>query len=203
MSDKKLIQSLGGQDMATITEEILIELYSKRGLTDKKIADIYNVDRTSVAHLRKKYNIPSNINIELSIEKVIYKLAEFGFDIDNQNEIDKTSHFDLLLDQSIKIEVMSAGAIFDNTFRFPLTSKKENGHVESSNRIKLSNNRSRKLYRNTCDYIVCYGFYNNCDLYWIIPSNDINDTLQTISLPIDSSNSKYNRYKNAWDLIKK
>lgn len=167
--------------MSLITEEKLKELYSKRGLTDREISEILNVDRTCIVHLRKKYNIPTkHKTIELSVEKVIHKLTELGFTIENKNKVDKTSIYDLLLDGKIRIEIMSATVSYDNTFRYPLTDKADNNHVESSYRIKLSNNRSRKLYRNTCDYIICYGVHNSIDYYWIIPSNEISDTLQTI-----------------------
>lgn len=189
--------------MPIITKDKLFELYKINKLTDKEIAKMYNVDRTYIVHLRKRYNIESNNSLMMkSLKAVISQLELQGVKVKNLKEKDKTSTYDLLINDKIKIEVMSSSKLMnDGCFTFSLTCKEELNILESNDRVRLNNKRFRKLFRKTCDFIVFCGFHEENVVFWVIPSNELKDDLQVLSLRPYSKTSKYNKYLDAWDLI--
>lgn len=189
--------------MPIITKDKLFELYKINKLTDKEIAKMYNVDRTYIVHLRKRYNIESNNSLMMkSLKAVMAQLECQGVEVKNLKEKDKTSTYDLLINDKIKIEVMASSKLMnDGRFTFSLTCKEELNITESNDRVRLNNKRFRKLFRKTCDFIVFCGFHEENAVFWIIPSNELKDDLQVLSLRPYSKTSKYNIYLNAWGLI--
>lgn len=189
--------------MTVITKDKLFELYKINKLTDKEIAKMYNVDRTYIVHLRKRYKIePNNLLMMKSLEAVIQQLEHRGVAVKNLKEKDKTSTYDLLVNDKVRIEVMASSKLVCNShFKFSFTYREELNPKESSYRIQLNNKRFRKLFRKTCDFIVFCGFNGENTLFWVIPSNELKDDLQCLSLRPYSKTSKYNKYLDAWDLI--
>jgi hypothetical protein len=185
-----------------ITEKLLNHLYHKRGLSDSEIASFIGVDRTHIVHLRKAYEIATRKSVgEIGEKYVEGKLKSKGHEVKNMNDYDKTALFDLLVSDLIRIEVKTSSAI-NGSFRFVLTNKPECEHVESDHRIFLKNGRSKKLYRKTCDYIVCLGIRGKTVYPYVIPSYLIPDTLQNITIT-PSKENKYSEYFQKWDQIKK
>ncbi|MFE8704109.1 hypothetical protein ACFYKX_26430 [Cytobacillus sp. FJAT-54145] len=185
-----------------ITRKLLKHLYTKRGLSDSEIASFIGIDRTAICHLRKAYDIKTRKSVgELGEEYVIKKLTALGCEVKNLNEQDKTSLYDLLVNKVLRIEVKTASDL-NGTFNFSLTNKPECNHIESDHRIFLPNGRSKKLYRKTCDYIVCVGIKGKQVYPFVIPSKDIPDNLQNIRIRPKRSH-KYNEYFQKWEYIKK
>jgi hypothetical protein len=185
-----------------ITEMLLKHLYQKRGLTDSEIANFIGVDRTAIVHLRKSYEIPTRKGIgEIGEQYVAGKLRRNGHEVKNMNDHDKTSLFDLLINDRIRIEVKTSSDI-NGRFHFSLTNKPECENKESDHRIFLKNGRSKKLYRKTCDYIVCLGVRGKTVYPYVIPSNLVPDRLQNIIIA-PAKNNKYSEYFQKWDQIKK
>jgi hypothetical protein len=185
-----------------ITKKLLKHLYHKRGLSDLEIANFIGVDRTNVVHLRRAYEIAARKGIgEIGENYVEGKLKRDGHVVRNMNNDDKTALFDLLVDDLIRIEVKTSNDI-NGRFHFTLTNKPECEHVESDHRIILSNGRSKKLYRKTCDYIVCLGVKGKRVYPYVIPSSVIPDRLQNIVIN-PSRSHKYSEYFQKWKQIKK
>jgi len=187
-----------------ITKEKLVDLYTNQKYTDADIAKQYNLDRTSIVRLRQKFDIqPNNSLLEQSLTTVITKLESLGYHCLNLKLKDKTASCDLLVNNKIKVEVTAASNLNgDGTFKFSFTYPENKNYIESDFRIQLPNKKFKKLYRLTCDYIICIGNHNSEIFYWIVPSNDLPDTLQTLSLTPYAKKSKYKKYENAWNLLK-
>jgi hypothetical protein len=185
-----------------ITEKLLKHLYVNRGLSDAEIASFVGLDRTAIVRMRNSFEIVARKSLgEVGEEYVEEKLRELGHDVRNMNGHSKTSIFDLLADGGTRIEVKTAKNT-NGSFVFSLSNKEECNQIESDYRIRLTNGRTRKLYRKTCDFIVCVGIKNNTFYPYIIPSSEINDKLQGIRIS-PSINTKYAHYYQQWDQIKK
>lgn len=189
--------------MAIISEPLLKRLYMERGLTDREIANFMGFDRNYISKLREMYGIETRENTGTKGERYVKrKLASLGFLVKDMNEKNKTSSFDLLLNNKIKIEVKTALINDSDCYKFQLSEKEENQNIISQNRIKLANGRTRKIYKNTCDFIVFVGIRGSSVISLIIPSGEINNKLQTLSFPA-SGKSKYRQYLNNWEQLKK
>lgn len=187
-----------------LNREILEELYIQKGLTDLEIAKQYELDRTAIVHRRKAYGIKSrNKTVTPSVNLVKEKLLELGYQVTNLKDTDKTAPYDLLLNGKIRVEVVAAGVTNDNSFKFLFGSSAKRELIESENRIQLSNGRFKKIYRKTCDFFVFCGIENTDVYYWIMPSDELPDTMQTLSLTIPPSQSKYEPYSDAWYLLER
>ncbi len=187
-----------------LNQKILDHLYTNMGWSDKDIGIFFGVDRTAVVHLRKKHCIKTRKSIgEIGEEFVIKQLEELGHQVLNLNSKDKTAPYDLLIDGHIRIDVKTSKEL-NNRYFFCLTEKEANGNKESENRIRLDNNRTKKLYRKTCDFLILIGMRENQFDSYIVPSGDLPDKLQGIAVLINAaSKSKYNSYKEEWNLLKK
>ncbi|MCK6203940.1 hypothetical protein KZX50_00565 [Bacillus infantis] len=189
--------------MAKLDEKIIREMYEIEGLTDQEISEEFSCDRTTVVHFRKNHGISTrNVKTDVASELVLENLLKMGLDAKNAKLNDKTYPVDILIDNQIRIEVKSAVLLeSEGCYKFLFTEKEDNQNIESENRIKLANGRTRKLLSKTCDFIVFVGFNDADPDFWIMPSNILSDTMQTISLLPYSVMSKYNKYKNAWRLL--
>ena len=187
---------------ALLSKKLLNHLYEIRGFSDSEIANFIGVDRTSVVHARRRFDIPTRKSLgEIGEEYVKKKLERLGFRVKNLNSQDKTSLFDLLVDGRIRIEVKTSSD-YNGKFTFSLTNKEECRNIESRHRVILPNGRTRKLYRLTCDFIVCVGIKGKQVYPFIIPSNEISDTKQSISITPKKGNM-YTEYFKLWEQIKK
>jgi hypothetical protein len=198
-----LIHREGDEEMSVgLTEKLLRHLYISRGHSDAEIAAFIGVDRTSIVHLRQSYDIETRKSLgELGVSYVMRKLKSLGYLVKNMNEKDKTSLFDLLVNDHLKIEVIT-GKEIKGCFTFTLTNNEECKHIESDHRIRLPNGRTRKLYRKTCDFIICVGVKGESVYPFIIPSEAISDQLQTIKIR-KTKETKYAHYFKKWGQIKK
>ncbi|XKH51333.1 hypothetical protein LG275_03810 [Chryseomicrobium palamuruense] len=187
-----------------LNQETLEDLYIQKRLTDREIAKLYELDRTSIVHRRKAYGIKTrNKIVTPSVNLVKQKLLELGYQVTNLKDTDKTAPYDLLLNGRIRVEVVAAGVTNDNSFKFLFGSSSKRELIESEYRIQLPNGRFKKIYRKTCDFFVFCGIENSDVYYWIMPSGALPDTMQTLSLRIPPSQSKYECYADAWNLLKR
>jgi len=189
---------LGGTGL---TKEILIRLYTKLGKTDQEIADFLDVDRTTIVHNRKKLGIEARKNSgQIGEALVIRKLARWGFKVQDMNEKDKTSLYDLKLDNHIRIEVKTA-KMFEGRFSFTLSNKKESNCIPSEHRVVTPKGRTVKIYRKTCDFVILVGLAPEKVHYYIVPSSFIEDGTQSICF-LEKANHKYKQFENQWKLIR-
>jgi hypothetical protein len=187
-----------------LSQQTLNRLYVELGKTDKEIADFFNVDRTTIAKQRQSFSIPSRITVgEIGEQKVVKKLRELGHRVIDMNKADKTSPFDLLVDNNIRIDVKASSISHTDRFYFTLTDRPEKGCVESETRIRLPNGRTRKVYRNTCDFIIAVGMSKRNDYMFIIPSSHLPNDMQTFSIPKRYRGNKYEKYFEAWNLMRR
>lgn len=185
-----------------ITKDTLLDLYIDKGMTDLEIAKFFNVDRTFIVHKRKEFGIVKESLHEQVIPIVEQCLKKRGHIVKYLKEHNKTYNIDFLVDGEIRVKVMTSSGSEDGRYLFTLTSQEKHKNIESINRIQLKNGRFRTLYRNICDFIIFVGVKNNDYFYWIVPSSDINDKLQTVATRTNLEN-KYYKYFESWDLIKK
>ena len=70
-----------------ITPAGLRRLYCDLHKTDSEIAEFFKVDRTTIGHMRKVYNITTRKSIgEIGEEMVIKELKSRGYKVRNMNE---------------------------------------------------------------------------------------------------------------------
>ncbi len=188
-----------------IYKRLLNRLYADLGKTDSEIADFFGCDRTTIVHLRKKYNINARKSTgKIGEEMVLKELKSRGFSVKDMNKKDQLHVFDLLLDDEVRIEVKSAKVSDNGYFYITFTEKSGNQNVVSDTRIQLGNGRTRKLYSETCDFIICAGLAKEIVHFWVVPSEAIPNNRQSIALPENPFvNSKYKVFRENWELIKK
>jgi Homeodomain-like domain len=193
----------GGKQMgqAILTKEELYIQYVELGKSDREIAKELGVNRTTITHLRHKYQIPARKSIGTIGELLVKnELEKRGYEIEYLKEKCGISPYDFLVNGKIRIQTLSAVFKGKKAY-FALTDKKEINCKESDIRIRLRNGRTRKIFRKTCDFLVFVVLENEKPHYWIIPSDIIEDHVQGISLNPYSKRAKYDIYKNAWNLI--
>ena len=188
--------------METLNHENLIQWYTQERKTDRQIAELCGVTRTAVVHARKKFNILSNmVQGRQGVSSVCQELLTRGHLVVDKRSENGLHSFDILLDQSLRIEVMTSSApTAYGHYKFSLTTNPRKALIENDIRTRLSNGRMLKLYTKTCDFIICACFSAEDVRYWIIPSPLISG-IQTLSLG-PSHTSKYHMYLNAWHLLK-
>lgn len=188
---------------ALVDRTLLKRLYIDLGKSDYEIASLLGLERSSITQARKRFGIETRLSVGRKGEMVaLRKLEKLGFHALDMNKVDKLSDFDILVNDNLKIEVKSASE-YKGQFKFILTEKSESGCVVSDKRIRLSNGRTRKLYSKTCDFLLLVGFPKDDEpLFWIVPSKDIPDYLQTLGTSI-SKKGKYAQYLNRFDLLAK
>ena len=171
------------------------------GMSDKNIAKLFEVTRSSIAHFRRHHGIFKQDSIGRKGElAVLRRLNKLGFRARDMNEIDKSYPYDVLVNQKIKIEVKTATLSDDKRFVFALSDKPSNGNIESENRIVLPSGRTRKLYERTADYFVLVGIDEDGLDFWIMPTNAIAKNQYCITCTNNSH--KYEKYKNNFDILR-
>lgn len=180
--------------------ETLIHLSVELEMTDKKIAKLYGVDRTSIVHMRKRYNIPARLGLGRKGELfVLEQLQAFGFEVEDLNIKDKLASYDILVNNEVRIEVKTSSAnAKDGNYRFALSEQITNGNITGKNRIFLDDGRTRKLYRKTCDYMV-FVCWDSKSVF-IVPSDKIPDTQGNVG--ISENTKRFRHYKNNWESLK-
>lgn len=192
--------------MAVVSKEKLTKLYLVEGLSDREIATMYEVDRTSIVHLRKKYQIKTRKQFLFNTADVVAKkLNSMGYKAAKVKGLNNIKNYSLLVNEAVKIEVFGSQkkSKDDNLFRFPLTYSPRTNLAVSESIVKLPNGRFKRKHRITCDYIILCGYDGGVYHYWIIPSNLLPDNIQTITVNPEPSKSKYAKFKDAWDLLEK
>ncbi|PGF05245.1 hypothetical protein [Bacillus toyonensis] len=189
--------------MAVVTEQELRNLYEVQGKTDRQIAEECGVDRTRISQLRKQWGINTRPTVfDKGIKDVTDKLESLGFKVENVKKEDKTANYDLLLNDSIKVEVRTSSTIDRGRQHFRIVEQASTGVVESDVRIKLKNGHFRKLFRRTCDYIIFVGYEEGNINYWVMRSSTVTDTIQSLGLNISPLvTSKFDVCRDAWHTI--
>lgn len=184
-----------------LSKAMLIRLYTKLGKTDKEIAEFMDLDRTTIVHARKKFGVETRqTSGHLGEKLVISKLKRKGFKVRDMNLEDKTSLYDLKVDDHIRIEVKTA-RIIENRFNFQMANKKEARCIPSEHRIVLPTGRTMKVYRKTCDFVIFVGLAPNKVYYYIVPSEYVEDGKQSVYIPSEGKH-KYKEFEQDWNLIK-
>lgn len=183
---------------SALSKNALLHLSTRMNRTDMQISEFYGVDRTYISHIRADYGIPNKMTLgrrgELEAMKV---LEEKGFRVSDMNLIDSQASYDILLNGSIRLDVKSASFKEEkNSFTFALSEKRENGCKPGENRIRLKSGRTKKIFSKTCDFLVFVGFKDNIPSFYIVPSDELDETKGTLYFKID--NPHFRKYKNNW-----
>ena len=72
---------------------------------------------------------------------MISRLRKLDFEVEDLNLIDKSSRYDLLVNEKLKIEVKSSKRGRDGRFRFSFANKRENQCKTSENVLRLKMER--------------------------------------------------------------
>ncbi|WP_436881847.1 hypothetical protein [Staphylococcus gallinarum] len=175
-------------------------LFYELGKTDKEIADIFNVTRSTITKYRKCHGIKTPITTgRIGELKALFKLTDLGFDVVDMNDESKLAEYDLLINDEIRIEVKTSKLLKGNRFNFALSERPENGNIASKNRRILECGRTKKIYRNKADYFIFVGLEGEKTSFWIIPTNEVDENKSGISF--SKNNKRYAKYKNEFDII--
>lgn len=184
-----------------LTPQKLNELYTFEQFSDRKIAEMYNLHRTTVVMYRKRYNIPTRKTThDIAMEKVVEKLQMLGYEVENMKEKNKTSSFDLLVNGSVRVSVLSNQRKGKMNFAFLLTTSSNTKGIESHYKAKLKNGRLRKKYHEISDIFILVGMNEQETYYWILPVSAVPTDRQNISTSFQERNA-YKNYVNQWQWI--
>lgn len=176
--------------------------YIKENRSDRSIAKEYGVHPMTIRLFRDRNQIKTrDTGYNEIIVHVIRQLEDLGHQVENYYAKNKLSSFYLLIDGKIRVDVKRSSITKENTFVFTLTDPIRNEMIESDIRIKLPNGRFKKLYHKTCDYIIFCGVHEGEKDHWIIPTKDLPDTLQSLTVSKRYGDSKYNKYRENWKLL--
>lgn len=184
--------------------QTLRTLYTVDGLSDAQIAKRYNLKRATVSQRRKTHHIPTRKSTTSSaIDKVTQELHNRGFAITHVKGCNTLSTYEFLINHKLRVQVLAASLSHGNSYRISLTQSAKVHKQASTTRIQLPNGRFRKDFRKTCDVLICVGIDKGKPNYWIIPSDQIPDRLQTLTLKPLYTHSKYDKYYDAWNVLSK
>ncbi|MBS4200304.1 hypothetical protein KHA93_11745 [Bacillus sp. FJAT-49732] len=188
----------------SIDAKTLRHLYTDLRKTDRVIAEMYNLDRTTVVKKRNEFGIHARKTLgEIGEELVEKELRSRGYDVVNMNDHDKLSPFDLLVNEKLRIEVKTSSLHEGNRFYFALSEKSGNKNIVSDTRVRLRTGRTRKLLEKTCDLVILVGLEDDGDAHFFIMSpNYIKDKKYGVYVPFNPfSKNKYNSFREKWDEI--
>lgn len=182
-------------DKATTIKYLSIEL----GKSDKEIGDFLGVHRSNITHYRKNNNIPKPTTVGRRGElAAISRLRKLGFEVEDLNLIDKSSRYDLLVNETLKIEVKSSKRAKDGRFRFNFANKRENQCKTSESVMRLKNGRTVKNYQKFADYFIFVGIDDDVYHFWIMPTNLIGVGQQILTL----NDTNRPMFKNNFSLLR-
>lgn len=176
-------------------------LVYERKWTDQQIADFFNVTRSYIVHFRKINGIQREMTIGRKGELLaIKKLKEQGYEVKDMNLIDKTTPYDLLVNNEIRIEVKTASLSKGrNSYLFSLANPPRSNCIESDTRTILKSGKSLKYYEKTCDIMMFVGITEG--LFWILPSKLMKKRICTVNL--HTRRSRYIDYLDNFKEIEK
>nr|DAL16189.1 MAG TPA_asm: centromere-binding protein [Caudoviricetes sp.] len=169
------------------------------GKSDKEIGDFLGVHRSNITHYRKNNNIPKPTTVGRQGElAAISRLRKLDFEVEDLNLIDKSSRYDLLVNEKLKIEVKSSKRGKDGRFKFAFANKPENQCKTSENVLKLKNGKTVKNYQKFADYFIFVGIDDDVYHFWVMPTNLIKVGQQNLTL-----NDTYRPiFKNNFSLLR-
>lgn len=173
----------------------------KRGWSDRRIAEFYNLDRTTVYYFRKRFGIKREISTGRKGELLAIKMLEDrGYEVQDMNLSNKTAPFDLLINSDVKVEVKTASLQSERkAYAFSLANPPRSKCIESETRTILRSGKSLKHYDKTCDIMMFVGITE--ELVWIMPSKVMKSRIGTVSL--NTRRSRYAGYLNNFEEIEK
>ncbi|MGF2716737.1 helix-turn-helix domain-containing protein [Bacillus cereus] len=187
----------------SLTKEQVYNLYVEKGLSDNQIADLFNTYSAVISRLRERYGIQTRkVITDQSLPYVYNILMQMGFKVENMRQHTHMSFFDFLLNGRIRIDVRTSTTFYNNNLNFKLLDRDKSDYEVSDIRLKMDSGRTKRNIRNTCDYVICVGYIKEKPHCWVIPSRDLKEDLQGITIRPYSERSKYNFYAEAWHLIK-
>lgn len=187
--------------MRKLTKELLYQLYVEEGKSDSEIARMFGLDRTSIAHRRKRYGIPARKTThDLAVVMVMRKMKNMGYKVENVKEKKKTERYDLLVNGKIRVSVLSNRATHHHVFIFPLTTSEKTKGVTSQYKMQLQNGRFKKMYHEIVDVLVLVGVLDNKPYYWILSPHEIPLERQSIATSFHPDNQYKEKYNN-WVLF--
>jgi hypothetical protein len=163
------------------------------GKSDKEISDFFRCDRSTIRKLREKYGIKPRVYTGEKGEYIAQcKLAEIGLKVENMNlKYNKTYQFDLLVNGITKIEVKSSKLCSK-------TAKRKSFNFVFDN----NSNSDMKDYSKSCDFIILVCIEENENIFFVIPSGDIQGVKRIDIYKNITPRSRYYTYKEKWDLLK-
>lgn len=185
--------------MCKLDARSVYEEYAINGKSDTQIAKIFNVHRTAIVKFRKDHLISTRESTGgIGEREAIKMLVKLGLHVQDMNKsLSKTHHFDLLVNEKIRIDVKSAFA-HKKRWSFVLTQKDGTGIKESPNYCQLPNGRWKKNFNNSCDFLILCGLRSKETSFFIVPSKLI--VPNTINIPTDRLN-RWSSYEGRWELF--
>lgn len=186
-----------------LTKEQLHHLYVVKGLSDAEIADQIGVVQSHVSIMRRKYGIETRGTIDAHAVPYVAKLLESkGYRVVNVRESDHASFYDLLVNDTVRVDVRATAYMQEDTLRFKFLDKDASDYTGSDTRLLVESGRTKRKLHETCDILVLVGYIENKPHCWVIPVKDLKPNLQGIGIRPYSVRSKYSIYEEAWKLIK-
>lgn len=187
-----------------LAKKCLCDLYQEIK-SDAKIGTMFEVNSKLVEVLRQKFDIPTILDgIGRTGELlVINELKKHFINVTDMNEVDQYSSYDVDI-SGIRIEVKTSTFKIDKrwsngrkVWEFAISSTWRNRPKVSDIKREIRPGVFKKDFSKTCDYLILVGLSPEFTVknYFIIPSIKLNKDLTTISIPVLSGLSKYDKYR--------
>lgn len=186
--------------MGALHKHAVYTEYVINGKSDREIASLFKVHRTTISKFRKYHGITTRqYSGEVGERLVEQKLIELGASVVIAESSFAGKHsFDMLVNDKIRVQV-KASQIHHRRWTFPLTNKDGDGiNGSSGDHIKLKNGRWKKNFSKTCDLIILCCITNDEPCFYIVPSSI--KLPNTINIPLTSGHT-WERWKDRWDLL--
>jgi DNA-binding CsgD family transcriptional regulator/biotin operon repressor len=184
-----------------ITKEFLERKYLLEKNSAIQIAKEVGCSSSTVEKNLKKHGIKLRENKGRYAETaVLDKLLQLGYKVEDMNEKDPFSVYDLKLNDRIRIEVKSAKINKSGYGQIALLNPPD--LTLTDYRVKLSNGYTRKLFWKTCDFMILLVDFKRGREFYVVPSGEIPDELKSICFSEENPNDYY-KFLNKWDLLEK
>lgn len=183
--------------------KVVSRFYVEEGKSDREIAEILGVHRTTITKFRLKHGITTRGGNGIAGEAAVIEIINsLGYEVSDMNQSDRTYPFDLLVNNRVRVDVKTV-FITDGDWIFNLTSKPELGISLSGKNdyVALPSGRMKKDFRRSCDLVVFCGLseFNPPNFFIMLPTV-IPLELTTVRIPSVREN-RWTKWKDRWEVL--
>lgn len=186
---------------SVLNKEFLLKRYAEEGKNISEIAREVGCGATTVKNYLRIHGIKTRDKKGRYAEKVVIRvLKQKGFDVEDMNEKDPGSIFDIKVNGNCRIEVKSTKINQQGYGQIQLINSPD--LTLTDYRIKTKSGYTRKLFHKTCDlFVFVITNRDKSKEFYVVPSSEVPDDISNITF--GTGNNRYLKYRDKWEQIKK